>query len=174
MFTLLFYLMALVGLIVSFLADRKKTARALGKAWSALTGILPEFVTIILASGLILAFLSPDIIAALIGDRSGATGVLLASLAGSVVLMPGFVAFPLAALLLEKGAGILQIGAFVSALMMVGIITFPLERKTFGTRIAIKRNVLAWIFSLLVALVLRLVLGGSVTDGAIALLGRLV
>ncbi|TVR65955.1 MAG: permease [Spirochaetaceae bacterium] len=169
MFTALFYALAAIGLVASFIADREKTAGALYKAWSAFSGILPEFVMIITASGLILAYLSPDVIAVLIGERSGAVGVLLASLAGSVTLIPGFVAFPLAALLLEKGAGILQIGAFVSALMMVGVVTFSLERKTFGTRVAVTRNVLAWVFSLLVALVLRLVLGGA--GAGVALLG---
>jgi uncharacterized membrane protein YraQ (UPF0718 family) len=170
MFTIVFYALAVVGLIMSFFADRGKTVQSLRKAWKAFAGILPEFVMILIAAGLILAYLSPEVIATLIGERSGVLGVVLAALVGSVTLIPGFIAFPLAALLLEKGAGILPIAAFVSALMMVGVVTFPLERRIFGTRVALTRNFLALLFSLFVAVVLRVVLGGT---EAVALVGIL-
>lgn len=160
-FTLIFYLAAGAGLILSFLSDRQKTVLALKKAWKAFTGIFPEFLMIVVATGLILAYMTPSLVASIVGTESGAVGVLLASVAGSVTLMPGFVAFPMASLLLSKGAGIVQIGAFVSALMMVGVVTFSLERKTFGTRVALMRNGLAWLFSLAVAAILGLVLGGA-------------
>lgn len=160
-FTLIFYIAAGAGLIVSFLTDRRKTLLSLKKAWKAFSGILPEFLMIVVATGLILAYMTPELVASIVGKESGAAGVLLSSAAGSVTLMPGFVAFPMASLLLSKGAGILQIGAFVSALMMVGVVTFSLERKTFGSRVALLRNGLAWLFSLAVAGVLALVLGGA-------------
>jgi uncharacterized membrane protein YraQ (UPF0718 family) len=174
MFTVVFYALAAVGLAASFLADREKTVLSLRKGGKAFAGILPEFLVIVIATGLILAFLSPDVIAALIGENSGVSGVVLASLVGSITLIPGFIAFPLAALLLQKGAGILPIAAFVSALMMVGVVTFPLERKTFGTRVALMRNVLALLFSMLVAVVLRLVLGGTGGPEIVDSLGMLL
>jgi len=54
----------------------------------------------------------------------------------------------------------MQIGAFVSTLMMVGIITMPVEIKYFGKKLTIMRNVLAFIFSFLVAYVISLVVTG--------------
>ncbi|NCB01911.1 MAG: permease, partial [Spirochaetia bacterium] len=73
---------------------------------------------------------------------------------GAITLIPGFVAFPTAAMLLEGGAGYMQIAAFVSTLMMVGIVTLPVEIKYFGKRLAIYRNILAFAFSFLVAYVI--------------------
>ena len=160
MFTIAFYAIAGVALLVSLIADRAKTRQALRKAWMAFAGILPEFIVVIVITGIVLSLLDPVTISRIIGAESGWAGVLGASIVGSITLIPGFVAFPLAALLLEQGAGLFQIGAFVSALMMVGVVTFPVERATFGTRIAIVRNVLAFLFSLCVASVLALVLGG--------------
>jgi ABC-type multidrug transport system permease subunit len=75
-------------------------------------------------------------------------------------MIPGFVAFPTAALLLQGGAGYMQIGAFVSALMMVGIVTLPVEVKYFGKRLAILRNLFAFLFSFFVAIVIGLVVDG--------------
>lgn len=77
---------------------------------------------------------------------------------GSITLIPGFVAFPLAAALLKSGAGYMQIAAFVSTLMMVGIVTMPVEINYFGKKAAIIRNVGAFGFSLIVALVMGVVL----------------
>lgn len=161
MFTLFFYAAALVALFLSFLHDREKSWAALKKAWSSFYRIVPEFITVILFAGIILAFLSPQLISRLLGESSGFLGMITASLSGAVALLPGFVAFPLAALVRDKGAGLVQVAAFVSALMMVGIITFPMEKRFFGTRIALLRNGLAFLFSVLIALLMGLFLGAA-------------
>lgn len=85
-------------------------------------------------------------------------GVFIASIIGSITLIPGFIAFPLASALLKNGAGYMQIGAFISTLMMVGIVTIPLEIKFFGKKAAVLRNSLAFVFSLFVALMLGVLL----------------
>ena len=161
MFTVIFYSIAITALVVSFAVDRSRTHRALRKAWMAFRGILPEFVVAIVITGLVLAFLNPQTISRIIGGESGWAGVAGAAVVGSVTLMPGFVAFPLAALLLEQGAGLVQIASFVSTLRMVGVITFPVERRVFGTRVALARNTLALVFALAVAGTMALVLGSA-------------
>lgn len=161
MFTIVFYVLAVVALLVSFGASREKTKKALTKALKAFQGILPEFVVVIVLAGVILAFLDPAAVSRVVGEESGFLGVLAAAVTGAVTLMPGFVAFPLAALIYQQGAGLVQIAAFVSSLMMVGVVTFPVERAVFGTRIALIRNSMAFVFSLAVAGVIAVVLGGS-------------
>jgi uncharacterized membrane protein YraQ (UPF0718 family) len=73
--------------------------------------------------------------------------------------MPGFIAFPMAALLLAGGAGYMQIGAFVSSLMMVGTVTLPMEFKVFGKKATLLRNALALVFAFVVAFVIGKVMG---------------
>jgi uncharacterized membrane protein YraQ (UPF0718 family) len=158
MFTYILYVLAAVGLALSFFRDRKKTKQALIKAWKSFENILPQFLSILIIIGLALAILSPETITKLLGTNSGVWGVLAASLVGSITLIPGFVAFPLAAALLKSGAGYMQIAAFVSTLMMVGIVTLPMEMKTFGKRATLVRNVSAYLFSIVVALVMGVVL----------------
>ena len=108
-FTLVFYALAAAGLLVSLIADKRRTGAALKKAWKAFSGILPEFLVVLIATGLILAFLSPQTISRIRGGESGWIGVLSASLIGSITLIPGFVAFPMAALLLQQRAGIMRV-----------------------------------------------------------------
>ena len=78
---------------------------------------------------------------------------------GSVTLIPGFVAFPTAAILLQNGAGYMQLGAFISTLMMVGVMTMPVEIKFFGKKATFLRNILALLFSIIVALIIGKVVG---------------
>ncbi len=159
MFSYILYGLAVIGLALSFFADRGKTKAALKKAWKSFEYILPQLLSILIIISLALSFLSNETITMLLGSRSGVWGTLIAAVIGSITLMPGFVAFPLAAALLKSGAGYAQIAAFVSTLMMVGIITLPLEIKTFGRRAAVVRNIAGFVFSLVVAFVMGVVLG---------------
>lgn len=156
----LLYGITVILLILSLIKDKQKTKKALIKAWKSFENILPEFLAVILIIGVLLAILNTEVISKIIGKDSGWLGVLLAAVAGAVTLIPGFVAFPTAAMLLQGGAGYIQIGAFVSTLMMVGIITMPVEIKYFGKKTTILRNVLAFAFSFLVAYVIGLVVEG--------------
>ncbi|MDD5077172.1 MAG: permease, partial [Sphaerochaetaceae bacterium] len=58
-----------------------------------------------------------------------------------------------------QGAGITQIAAFISSLMMVGVVTLPLEIEYFGRKAAIIRNAAAFLFSFIVALVVGWAVG---------------
>jgi len=145
------YLIAIIFLIISFVKSRQKTKKALIKAWNSFKNILPLLLGVILLIGLMLSILDTNLISRIIGEKSGALGVLLASVVGSITLIPGFIAFPTAALLLAGGAGYIQIAAFVQTLMMVGIVTLPMEIKYFNKKVAILRNVISFILSIGVA-----------------------
>ena len=84
MFTILMYIVAFGLLILSFFKDKKKTLLALKKAWKSFENILPQFLSILVMIGIMLAVLSPEVISGLIGEKSGWLGMLMASLVGSV------------------------------------------------------------------------------------------
>jgi uncharacterized membrane protein YraQ (UPF0718 family) len=159
MFTKILYLAAFLLLILSFIKDKNKSKMALKKAWKAFENILPQFLSILIIIGIMLAIITPETVSELIGEKSGWTGMLVAGVIGSVTLIPGFIAFPLAAALLKSGAGFMQIAVLISALMMVGIVTMPVEIKYFGRKAAILRNGMAFVFSFIVAIVIGWVLG---------------
>jgi uncharacterized membrane protein YraQ (UPF0718 family) len=148
------YIVTALLLVLSFFKDRQKTRKALKKAWKSFENILPQFLVVILFVSLLLSVMDNDTILRIIGVESGWWGVVLSAIVGSVTLIPGFIAFPTAAMLLQGGAGYMQIAAFVSALMMVGIVTLPVEIRYFGKRLAIYRNTLAFAFTFLVAYII--------------------
>ena len=154
---IILYSLAIILLAASYLKDKSKTKKALKKAWKSFENILPELLVIMLLIGVLLAVVDHELISSLLGESSGWFGVILASIIGAITLIPGFVAFPTAALLLKGGAGYMQIAAFVSTLMMVGIVTLPVEVKYFGKKISYTRNVLAFMFSFIVSIVVGMV-----------------
>ncbi len=153
MFTVFLYSLAISGLIFSYFRDKKKTKKALMIAKNAFLKIFPEFSAILILIGIILAVLSPQVIDRIIGGQSGFFGMFLTSLVGSITLIPGFIAFPMAKSLLDSGAGISQIVVFISTLMMVGFVTAPMEIRFFGKRQTLIRNGFAYIYSFIVALI---------------------
>ncbi len=156
--TIALYIVTLAALGVSLFKSKEKTMLALKKAWKSFENILPQFLSILIIVGVMLAILTPQQISKVIGSESGWYGTLIAAVIGSITLVPAFVAFPLAAALLRSGAGYMQIAAFVSTLMMVGVVTMPMEIKYFGKKATITRNITALVFSLVVALVMGVVL----------------
>lgn len=154
------YVVTLMLLGASAWKDKMKTKKALKKAWKALENILPQFLGVIVLVGLMMAIFDAEFISKIIGDQSGPLGVVLSALVGSITLIPGFIAFPTAAILLSNGAGYTQIAAFVSSLMMVGVMTLPVEIQYFGKKLAWSRNLLAFLFSFLVAILVGKVAGG--------------
>lgn len=152
------YLIAIVLLTVSFVKSKEKTKKALLKAWNSLKNLLPMLLGVILLVGLMLSIIDTKLISKIIGKESGFYGVMLSSLVGSITLIPGFIAFPTAALLLNGGAGYIQIAAFVQTLMMVGIVTLPMEIKYFNKKVAILRNILSFVLSIGLAYLIGLIL----------------
>ena len=116
-----------------------------------LSAILPQFITVLILIAVMLALLDANAIGRFLGAGTGPVGVAIAAALGAITLIPGFVAFPLAGELLKNGAGVLQIATFVSSLMMVGVVTLPMEIAHFGKRTAILRNAFAFAFSILAA-----------------------
>jgi len=148
------YGLTILLLVFSYYKNKKKTKMALKKAWKAFENILPEFLTVIMFVGILLAVFNAQLISRVIGSGSGWLGVVIAAAVGAITLIPGFVAFPTAAMLLQNGAGYMQIGAFLSSLMMVGVVTMPVEMKFFGKKLTLLRNLFAFIFSFLVAYII--------------------
>lgn len=147
------YITAAAGLAVSTAVSPGNTKKSLKKAWMSFYNVLPALAAMLLLVSIMIALLPEKIIAALIGEESGFMGQFLASLVGSATLIPAFVAFPMAKVLMEHGAGAAQMAVFVSTLMMVGVATAPLEASFFGWRATFLRNGMAYLYSFVVGYV---------------------
>ncbi|MGC9554253.1 MAG: permease [Thermoplasmatota archaeon] len=149
---------ALAGVTLSLARDRKKAWQSLTVAGRSFLRILPMTLLIILAIGLLLGFVPPSRISQFLGEQSGAGGVLLAGAVGAVMHIPALLSFPLAASLLDSGASVTAVAAFITTLTMIGMITLPLEIRELGLTFAALRNGLSFLAALLIALLMGWIL----------------
>jgi len=140
------------ALLASFVLDREKTVRGLKKGAKMFLSIVPPFLNILIVVAIMLFLVPESLIEGYTGSNSGISGMLIAAVIGSIALIPGFISYPLAAALLAKGASYQVIAVFMTTLMMVGVVTLPLEIKYFGKKAAIARNILNLIAALAIGI----------------------
>jgi len=149
--------LATLGIIlVSAAIDRKRTWAGLREGMTMLLSVLPTFLTVLVLAAVALYIIPPDAIKDHLGQGQGVRGIVIAAGIGSMALMPGFVAFPLAAILIKQGASIYAVSAFITTLMMVGIITLPAEFRYLGVKAAVLRNAISLIAAIIVAVLMGL------------------
>lgn len=154
MSTIILIIGAVIALLFSLKKDGQKTKASLKAAKGMMSGMLSDIIGVLLLIGLVLTVLPPSTIESVIGSHSGYMAVFLSALAGTVTLIPAFVAFPLIGSLRDNGAGLMTLTAFLTTLTMVGFVTFPLESKTFGKSFALMRNGLSFVFALGIAAII--------------------
>ena len=157
-FTIVFWAITLTWFAVSLKKDKKKTLDAIKMSGGIMKGLAGEIIAILLLIGLLLTFTPPEAIRQYIGQSNTLISTVVFALVGCITLIPAFVAFPLAGSLVNAGANIVPVVAFLTTLTMVGIVTFPLERKEFGTKFAVVRNSLSFVFAIIIALVMGVIL----------------
>ncbi len=153
------YCLTVLALAASVLKSPEKTKLALRVAWSRFKTVAPTFLQIVCLASVVLTLLPNDMIASYLGTQNRWMALVIAAALGSITILPGFIAFPLAGSLLSKGAAYMVLSAFTTTVMMVGILTIPLEKRYFGLKVTLIRNLAGLGIALAVALVTGWIFG---------------
>jgi len=146
-------------LIFSFIKSKEKSILALKKALKKFSSILSLFLLVMASFALIVTFVPAEMIQKYIGIQAGVKGIALSLGIGSVSVMPAFAAYPLCAALKGEGVPFYIIVAFILSLMNVGIVTFPIEKKFLGVRVALLRNLIALIVCVIAVIIIKFIFG---------------
>lgn len=157
MFNVVLFTLAAVALIISWRKDQEKTGKALKIAKKSFLNLLPSMLGIIGLIGLMLALVPREAIAGLFGNNSP-LGILLITVIGSITLIPAFIGFPLASSLVAAGASVTAVACFVTTVLMVGVITAPMEIELFGKRFTIWRNSVGLVTALIIGGIMGMIL----------------
>ena len=145
------YSFLVVCLIASLMKSKEKSKKAFKVAGKALLKTAPSLLTVLGIVGLTLGTLTPETISSLVGAEAGFVATIVAAVLCAITLIPSLVAFPLAVSLLRSGATVMTISAFVTTLVMVGIVTAPMEIKILGKKFTLLRNGLGFLAALMIA-----------------------
>jgi len=155
---LMLNVLVLLALAISFFKSREKTSKVIIIAFKSLINTAPYIIITIIIIGIMQGFIPNRLIAEYLGEKSGISGVLLASIIGAILYIPAFVSFPLVASLIEKGASVMIGAAFITSLTMIGFTSLPLEIKEFGIKFTVLRNISSFAAAILIAVAIGVLL----------------
>lgn len=153
------YMITAVAFVISACKSPAKTRQALAVAWRRFLKVAPAFIQIVCMVSVVLYLVPNELIGSCLGAENRWAALSMGAVLGSVVILPGFIAFPLAAKLLHMGAAYMVLSAFTTTVMMVGLVTIPLERTYFGLKVTLLRNAIGLLIALAVALATGWVFG---------------
>jgi len=134
------FVIALVLYVWAFVVAPDRAVDALGVAARAFVGVLPIITAVFAAIGLFNVWVDRKRIAAALGKGGGMKAIVLASLAGTVLIGPVYVIFPLLKSVREHGARWAIIGAVLAA-WAVKVPMIPMEIGMLGWRFSVSRIV---------------------------------
>ena len=149
---IIIYSLVAVSLIISLIKSKEKTKKAMKVAGKAFVKTAPSLLAVLGIVGLTFGVLDEQTISSLVGEEAGFSATIIAAVLGAITLIPSLVAFPLAGSLLRSGATVVTISAFITTLVMVGMVTAPMEIKTLGKKFTILRNSLGFLAACLLQL----------------------
>lgn len=144
----------LILVIYTIFKDKNKVKKALIKALVKFVNLVPMLLVIIILIGLIFGFIPPELIKDYLGSSHNITEIIAAAIFGAITMIPSLVALPLAGSLIEAGASYTPVAAFITTLTMVGFVTLPVEIKEMGKKLTILRNVFAFLFAIIISLII--------------------
>lgn len=145
------YIVTALSLLLSFIKDREKTKRALKSGFMKFTKVVPPFVLIAMAVSITLTIFTSESISTYLGNNHEIRSGIIAAIIGSLTMVPGPIVYPLCRTLLDNGISYPVIAAFSTTLMMVGVLTFPMEKFYYGAKFAVIRNIVGFFIAILVA-----------------------
>ena len=154
--TILFVITSIL-LLVSFIANRQKTLEGLRKGARQFLKLLPTLLTVIILLSVALFFTPEKMLLKYFGDQAGALGYVMAAVVGSIALIPGFISYPLAGMLLESGVSYGILALFITTLKMVGTLTIPVEAKYFGMKVTLIRNGLSFLGAMVIGVIMAII-----------------
>jgi len=157
-FTMAIWIGTIIFLIFSLSKNKEKTKDALRMAMGMGKNMLLSILSIILLIGLVLALLPPEQIAEFVENQNVFVATVVSAIFGTITIIPAFIAFPLVGTLVDAGVGIVPSVAFLTTLTMVGVVTFPLEKKEFGIKFTVVRNGLSFVFAIVIALIMGVII----------------
>jgi len=129
----------------------KKIVTSFSKAIKSFCSVLPVIIGIILLLGLFKSYISHQMITSVFtGEIFKDT--ILGSTLGSILAGNPLTSYIIGGELLKEGVSPLAVTAFIVAWVTVGIVQLPAEAAVLGKKFAITRNLLSFLFSMILAI----------------------
>lgn len=154
---LIMWMLSIIIMIVSIIKRKEETLKALKMSKKIMGKMMPKIIVILFIIGFLMALIPESLIKDALGGNI-VVSTVSAAFVGAITIIPAFVAFPLVGSLVESGASVFVAVSFLTTLTMVGVATYPLEKDEFGAKFALTRNLLSFVFAIVIAFAMGVLL----------------
>lgn len=130
--------------------NKSRINQAFIKTINAFIGVVPVIVGMVLLTGLIIRFIPSEKLAGLFG-KSAFVDAFSGAFIGSISAGHPLTSYVLGGELLAGGVSLIAVTALVISWVTVGSIQLPAEMLMLGKRFAIYRNLMSFIFAIIIA-----------------------
>jgi len=147
-----------VALLSAFPEKTEPVTSTSQKYFIEMMVILPAVIVIM---GLFAVFISDEAVVKHLGKTSGIKGIALSILIGTLPTGPLYIAFPMAATILKKGARVSNIIVFLSAWACIKIPQEMVEFQFLGGEFMLLRLILTVIFVIIMGIIIERIIEWS-------------
>ena len=130
---------------------QSRIASSMRKTVSMFTSTLPIILSMVMLTGLVVKILPTQQMATWFGT-SDLLDATVGALAGSFAVGHPLTSYVLGGELLNQGISLVAVTAFLISWVTVGSIQLPAEAVMFGKRFALYRNLICFLFAIIIAL----------------------
>ena len=153
-FVVVMYVIALVGMGISYRISKEKTKAIFSTISISLKNYLPLVISVFLIVIPMLMLLENDFIINNVDKLNNSIGVFLMGVIGAISYVPAVFAYPLCVNFLEMGIGLKQVTMFIGTVSVISLVSIHIEYKFLGMKVTLKRNILGFIQALCIAYIM--------------------
>ena len=146
-------------ILLSIFPDRKEPV--INTLWDYFVEMMLILPAVMVILGLFAVWVSKEIVIKHLGKASGIKGIFLAIILGALPTGPLYIAFPMASILLKKGARISNIVIFLSSWACIKMPQEMVELQFLGLRFMLLRLFLTIIFIIIMEIFIEKVIEWS-------------
>jgi len=154
--TIIMGVIAIALIIVAYQKGGGEHILGLKSAGNILLQVMPLLIFVFIIAGTIQYIVPAEMVAKWVGAESGFRGILIGTVAGGFTPGGPITAMPIAAGLLQSGAGIGTMVAFMTGWSLLAFIRLPLEVGLMGWKFTAIRLACTFLFPILAGLIANL------------------
>lgn len=147
---------AIALIIVAYQKGGGEHILGLKSAWNILLQVMPLLIFVFIIAGTIQYILPAEMVAKWVGAESGFRGILIGTVAGGLTPGGPIISLPIAAGLLQSGAGIGTMVAFMTGWSLWAFTRLPLEIGLLGWKFTAIRLACTFLLPILAGLIANL------------------
>lgn len=130
--------------------EKRSFKKSLNSALKSFLSISPMIIAVIMFVGILKTFVTKDMFI-LLFTKNAFVDTLIGTLIGAVSVGQPIVSYIIGGELLDMNVSMYAVTAFILSWVTLGVVQLPLEIEILGLKFTIYRNILAFIFTLIVS-----------------------